>query len=853
MKKAVKKTSKAKKAIQKMKATEVSNEEFLNCQQIDNIEIFSENCKDPQSKGVLGFLYSMISQSGKINNEQNVSNYVNEVVETELQVSENQSQQKDFPPVDTKSEQNQETVLSAVFHKENISITELVNNVEIQQEEEDDLVLLTAEDRDISDEEVDFLLENQAQKEVLKEGISNARTLDVTPIIDINLIKEEIIAQNEPASVSVFDDSKNTESDKLDHEKDGAETLNSPVVETDEMRLRKEKELERKQNKKLRRKNNKNQLKQNENVLKEYADESLERKRKHKELVKLYIEKEKLDKEEQKMIEKQNRVQKVDETKARQMEFERILQEKIEEKKQIRLKEQVKIDIEDEKRQEKLRIAREKYLRNILEKRRVVLEREKKEELEILRKEYQESDYIQKGTEDKYQSLFAELEETNDFSVRNNAPTRARGQSYNRRPQSKNQQRGLSLGTKVPKLVMRNKINVNKQEKSVYEIREEKKDEQSPYQKRERNATPTRVEKKDEQSPYQKRERNATPTRARQINKYQKDGTKRNTSKPKKVPTLKNQTYKMKDDISNEQVAPRNARERRREKRALERDIKDDSLYVKKDGLKLVNDQKEQNTQNEQVELSVSIKQDNEKPQIIKEEFIVSPKTSENKQSKFTKNVKDKVTSDSSDDEAWINMWAKGEEAISQRDPSKARKSNKQVEIQHKELVIAQVKVSKESFDSKKVSSVQDLSAGLKRTDVKPLVTAYDTGCAGDFGEMLVDNTDNAGIQILDSLRNLSSTLKSRKTSQNSIEPIQNKENEVQEIVEVTEPETTLVETVITKEKTVSFKNDTESDEQSDDIELEIERMKQELEILEKKKALQKKMTEAKNKKSKKV
>jgi len=84
------------------------------------------------------------------------------------------------------------------------------------------------------------------------------------------------------------------------------------------------------------------------------------------------------------------------------MEFERILQEKIEEKKQIRLKEQVKIDIEDEKRQEKLRIAREKYLRNILEKRRVVLEREKKEELEILRKEYQESDYIQKGTEDKY-------------------------------------------------------------------------------------------------------------------------------------------------------------------------------------------------------------------------------------------------------------------------------------------------------------------------------------------------------------------------------------------------------------------------------------------------------------------
>jgi len=146
------------------------------------------------------------------------------------------------------------------------------------------------------------------------------------------------------------------------------------------------------------------------------------------------------------------------------------------------------------------------------------------------------------------------------------------------------------------------------------------------------------------------------------------------------------------------------------------------------------------------VELSVSIKQDNEKPQIIKEEFIVSPKTSENKQSKFTKNVKDKVTSDSSDDEAWINMWAKGEEAISQRDPSKARKSNKQVEIQHKELVIAQVKVSKESFDSKKVSSVQDLSAGLKRTDVKPLVTAYDTGCAGDFGEMLVDNTDNAGI-----------------------------------------------------------------------------------------------------------
>jgi len=72
----------------------------------------------------------------------------------------------------------------------------------------------------------------------------------------------------------------------------------------------------------------------------------------------------------------------------------------------------------------------------------------------------------------------------------------------------------------------------------------------------------------------------------------------------------------------------------------------------------------------------------------------------------------------------------------------------------------------------------------------------------------------------------LSSTLKSRKTSQNSIEPIQNKENEVQEIVEVTEPETILVETVITKEKTVSFKNDTESDEQSDDIELEIERMK---------------------------
>jgi len=168
--------------------------------------------------------------------------------------------------------------------------------------------LLTAEDRDISDEEVDLLLENQAQKEVLKEGISNARTLDVTPIIDINLIKEEIIAQNEPASVSVFDDSLHNESDKLDHEKDGAETLNSPVVETDEMRLRKEKELERKQNKKLRRKNNKNQLKQNENVLKEYADESLERKRKHKELVKLYIEKEKLDKEEQKMIEKQNRV-----------------------------------------------------------------------------------------------------------------------------------------------------------------------------------------------------------------------------------------------------------------------------------------------------------------------------------------------------------------------------------------------------------------------------------------------------------------------------------------------------------------------------------------------------------------
>jgi len=128
---------------------------------------------------------------------------------------------------------------------------------------------------------------------------------------------------------------------------------------------------------------------------------------------------------------------------------------------------------------------------------------------------------------------------------------------------------------------MRNKINVNKQEKSVYEIREEKKDEQSPYQKRERNATPTRVEKKDEQSPYQKRERNATPTRARQINKYQKDGTKRNTSKPKKVPTLKNQTYILRDDISNEQVAPKNARERRREKRALERDIKDDSLYVR--------------------------------------------------------------------------------------------------------------------------------------------------------------------------------------------------------------------------------------------------------------------------------
>jgi len=61
MKKAVKKTSKAKKAILKMKATELSNEEFLNCQQKDNIEVFSEKCKEQTSKGVLGFLYSMIS------------------------------------------------------------------------------------------------------------------------------------------------------------------------------------------------------------------------------------------------------------------------------------------------------------------------------------------------------------------------------------------------------------------------------------------------------------------------------------------------------------------------------------------------------------------------------------------------------------------------------------------------------------------------------------------------------------------------------------------------------------------------------------------------------------------------
>lgn len=847
MKKAVKKTSKAQKAILKKRATELSNEEFLNCQQKDDIEIFSENCKEQASKGVLGFLYSMISQSGKTNNEQNVSNNVNEVVETKLQVSENQSQQEDLPRVDTKSEQSEETVFSAVFHKENISITELVNKVEIQQEEDDDLVLLTAEDKDISDDEVEEP-ENLAQQEVLKDRMSNARTLDETPTIDINQIKQEISDQNEPVMVSVFEDSKKIESVELNDAKDGAETLNSPVLETDKMRLKREKECKRKEKKKLRRKNNKMQLEQKENVLKQYEDESLERKRKHKELVKLYIKKEKLDKEEQKMIERQNKVQKVDETRARQMEFERILQEKIEEKKQKRLKEQIKIDEEEEKRQDKLRIAREKYLKNILEKKRVIEERERKEEVEKLRKEYLESDYIQKGTEDKYQSLFAEPDQTNDLSARNNAPTRARGQSYNRRPQSQNKQRGLSLGTKVPRLAIKNNIsiNVNKQEKSVYEKREEKKDEQSPYQKRE--------EKKDGQSPYQKRERNATPTRARQINKYQKDGTKRNTSKPKKVPTLKNQTYILKDDLSTEQVAPRNARERRREKRALERDINNDSLYVKKDGLKLVNDQKEQNTQNEQVELSISGKQDSEKTPIIKEEFIVSPKTSENKKSKFSGNplVKEKVTSDSSDDEAWINMWAKGEEACSHRDGSKARKSNKHIEIQHKEPVIAQVKASKESLVYKKVKSSQNLPAEPKRTDVMPLVTAYDTGCAGDFGEMLGDDTNNAGIEILDSLRNQSCTL-IEKTSQNIIEPVQNKENEVQEIVEVTEPETTLVETVITKEKSLTIKNDTESDEQEDDIELEIERMKQELEILEKKKALQKKMTEAKNKKNKKV
>ena len=92
-----------------------------------------------------------------------------------------------------------------------------------------------------------------------------------------------------------------------------------------------------------------------------------------------------------------------------------------------------------------------------------------------------------------------------------------------------------------------------KQEKNVYEKREKA----------------VQYEKKDESIEYEKKEEN---TRPRQANRYQKDNNKRNTSRPKKVPVLKNQDYVLKNEVTPKQAEPKNARERRREEERSEGD-----------------------------------------------------------------------------------------------------------------------------------------------------------------------------------------------------------------------------------------------------------------------------------------
>ena len=57
------------------------------------------------------------------------------------------------------------------------------------------------------------------------------------------------------------------------------------------------------------------------------------------------------------------------------------------------------------------------------------------------------------------------------------------------------------------------------------------------------------------------------------------DSKKTNESKSRKVPVLKNQTYVLKEGESTPRAAPMNARERRRQRRANERELQD-SAYT---------------------------------------------------------------------------------------------------------------------------------------------------------------------------------------------------------------------------------------------------------------------------------
>lgn len=900
MKKANSKSSKAKKTIQKLKKGEVNNlhnQEIQLSTQNDKILGFSQDCKEKAPKGVLGFIYNIIGISGKSSDDQKISNDFDQARDCNLQDEKNHSTQHDSSKPEVNLQNLQETVIYAKKHKENTSLKELVNNVEINQED-DELTLMTAEDKSFSDDD-DFQMEisgNALQPENLKEEINNERTVDATPVENQ---KAFVITpeneKSEPVIISVFENSGQEDSSKVDEEclqkneivegqiitefvkdQDSTElpktkstqvsevfsnfesknvSEHSPVIETEEMRLKREKQQKKLENKKDRKKKIKLMKKESDDVKQKIRDDSQEHKKQHKELIQQYIQKEQSAKNDQKMTVIQKKEQELREVKLRKQEFEKSLLEKVEKKKQERLKEQEKLDEEERIRDEEKKRIREKNLKNILLKRKVVEDRERKEEEIRLRKEYVESEYIQKGTEEKYASLFNNSKLNSELVSKNDTEARARGSSYNRkRPQTNTKVRNLSVGNKASTLAPKNKLSVNV-----------KKEKHNPYENR---------EKENQVSPARKQS-------DKQLEK--KEDIKRNVSKARNVskprqPKNASPVYVMKQELPTKETEPKPRRENRKEKHYLKQKEyvkkEEDTLYVMKEK-KVVEKQsyvkKVEVTEKPQLyvkkeevvekQLYVKKVEVTEKPQLYvkKEEVTEKPQIHVNKEIK-PKVVVEQCNSDSSDadDEVWINMWARGEEYSQSRQASKSQKkitighkqkSTKEINPKTKVNKIEEVKETPTQSATKNLTSLQNLPSNptinTNLTNIKPSVDLNEAGYNNDLEDMFKDNSkENNGMDILASLRSQEFGIYEKPNQQET------HTDKIEQSVNDAIPE---VEDVIEKEKSKEARNVSEDDDsQEEDIEMEIARMKQELEILEKKKALQNKITLAKKKKEKK-